>query len=452
MPLEGAVGNLPSPSHPALAIAAELGSLYLLEQDQRRGPAQQQQQTAQWQLRQQADLLQQAGKVARSPFGVQARQEPAASIERTLPEPSCAVSAPDFPPLQDFSHAPCSSPSQASDMTATWAGQSTPRPAATASPSKGAFDSPPLSRLPISSPLQSLEKTGSWSAQSVASPTAELASPSSSNLKSQISSQHSSPAAPLSPLPTSRLPIRSPATPIRQLPLFEAHTPSGSSFTSGYGSLGRGSPYSPDAARPADYPSPVRLGQYDACFGQPRQSRPGSLAPSPTQPSPVGWGGQAIPDSPGFKVPWFGRSRGKGPVPARGGRGSRGKGRGTAANSPSMAGRRGTRRTPGRPANTGSRSAMTTQYGGSEEPGMSVEELVALIQNLNPKQRIPDAAFHALFHFDSRAAALLLKDLSKAGSSARATELFEWLRNLETGHPLQVRQLFTAPWARWRTE
>lgn len=75
---------------------------------------------------------------------------------------------------------------------------------------------------------------------------------------------------------------------------------------------------------------------------------------------------------------------------------------------------------------------------------MSVEELVTLIQNLNPKQRIPDAAFHALFHFDSRAAALLLKDLSKAGSSARATELFEWLRSLETGHPLQVSQTFSA--------
>lgn len=93
---------------------------------------------------------------------------------------------------------------------------------------------------------------------------------------------------------------------------------------------------------------------------------------------------------------------------------------------------------------------MGTQYGGSEEPGMSVEELVALIQNLNPQQRIPDAAFHVLFHFDSRATALLLKDLSKAGSSSRATELFEWLRGLEAGHPLQVRLLSAAAWARQR--
>lgn len=308
MPLEGAVGNLPSPAHPALAVAAELGSLYLLDQDQRRGPAQQQQQTAQWQLRQQADLL---GKVARSPFG--ARQEPAASMERTLPD-TCASSGPESPLLQDLSLVPCSSPSQASDVTATWASQSTPRPAATSSPSKSAFDSPPFSRLPVSSPLQSLEKRESWSAPSVASPTADLASPSSSTLRSQISSQQSSPAAPLSPLPTSRLPIRSPATPIRQLPLHHTHTPGGSSFTSGNGSFGNSSPYCPDAARPADYPSPLRLGQSGAGLGQPRQSRPGSLAPSPSQPSPVGWGGQAIPDSPGFRVPWFGRSRGKGPV------------------------------------------------------------------------------------------------------------------------------------------
>ncbi|KAK9863594.1 hypothetical protein WJX84_010192 [Apatococcus fuscideae] len=87
----------------------------------------------------------------------------------------------------------------------------------------------------------------------------------------------------------------------------------------------------------------------------------------------------------------------------------------------------------------GPRSATGSPFGGgSEKPGMSVEDLVALIQNLNAKQRIPDAAFHALFHFDSRATALLLKDLSKAGSGARATELFEWLRGLDPGHPLQA--------------
>ena len=124
----------------------------------------------------------------------------------------------------------------------------------------------------------------------------------------------------------------------------------------------------------------------------------------------------------------------------RGGRGNRGKGRGPPGSALGMGGRRGGRRTPGHPANAVHRSALDSQYGsyGLEDQGMSVEELVALIQNLNPKQRIPDAAFHALFHFDSRATALLLKDLSKAGMGARASELFEWLRGLELGHPLQV--------------
>lgn len=45
--------------------------------------------------------------------------------------------------------------------------------------------------------------------------------------------------------------------------------------------------------------------------------------------------------------------------------------------------------------------------------------------------------FKALFHFDSRATALLFKDLSKAGVGQRAVELFDWLRKLDEGHPLR---------------
>ena len=45
--------------------------------------------------------------------------------------------------------------------------------------------------------------------------------------------------------------------------------------------------------------------------------------------------------------------------------------------------------------------------------------------------------FQALFQFDSRATALLFKDLSKAGVGQRAVELFDWLRKLEEGHALR---------------
>lgn len=67
---------------------------------------------------------------------------------------------------------------------------------------------------------------------------------------------------------------------------------------------------------------------------------------------------------------------------------------------------------------------------------MTVEELVQFLQNLNRTQPIPDSAYQALFHFDSRATASLLKDLSKAGLTNRAAEVFDWLRKLEAGHPL----------------
>ena len=74
----------------------------------------------------------------------------------------------------------------------------------------------------------------------------------------------------------------------------------------------------------------------------------------------------------------------------------------------------------------------------AEEEGLSVEEVVSLIQGLPQGQHIPDAAYQSLFHFDSRAAALLLKDLSKAGLGHRAVQLFDWLRKLDEAHPLHA--------------
>ena len=154
--------------------------------------------------------------------------------------------------------------------------------------------------------------------------------------------------------------------------------------------------------------------------GRPRQHhRPMQDGPGPQ--NQVGWGGQAIPEGQGFRVPWFGRSRGKGPGQNFGGRG-RGRDRGGY-----LGGRRGGRRHYG----AGGHSEHE-----SGEEGLSVEEIVGLLQNLPKAQPLPEQVFQALFHFDSRSTALLFKDLSKAGVGQRAVELFDWLRKLEDGHPL----------------
>ena len=58
-------------------------------------------------------------------------------------------------------------------------------------------------------------------------------------------------------------------------------------------------------------------------------------------------------------------------------------------------------------------------------------------QSLSHNSPIPDGIYQALFHFDSRAASLLLKDLSKAGLGCRAMEIFDWLRALDVSHPLR---------------
>ena len=138
--------------------------------------------------------------------------------------------------------------------------------------------------------------------------------------------------------------------------------------------------------------------------------------------SPVGWGGQAIQDSTGFRVPWFGRNRSN----------SQGRGRGRGRGG-SDYGQRGGRSFRKSWSNSPAPEHVNVDAGNQ---GMTVEELVQFLQGLNRSQPIPDSAYQALFHFDSRATASLLKDLSKAGLTNRAAELFDWLRKLEAGHPL----------------
>lgn len=150
-------------------------------------------------------------------------------------------------------------------------------------------------------------------------------------------------------------------------------------------------------------------------------------SPPPTQLSHnMGWGGQAIPENGAFKAPWFGKSRGRGGQ--AGGRG-RGRGRSSApgASGGPNSGRRGYRRSY--EGNGGS--------GNGSGDDLSIDGLVALVGGIPASQPITEAVYQALFQLDGRSCALLLKELSKAGMQFRATELFDWIRVLEEGHPLQ---------------
>lgn len=140
----------------------------------------------------------------------------------------------------------------------------------------------------------------------------------------------------------------------------------------------------------------------------------------------VGWGGQAIQDAPGYRVPWFGRSRAKYRHSGRGrddrggfgGRGGGGAGWGqpyALAAGPGVV--------PGRVP---------------IDKAMTFEEMVSLIQKLPAREPIPDAIHQALAGHDSRAVALLLKDLSRVGRDKRAVELFDWLRGQDDRSPLRA--------------
>lgn len=132
----------------------------------------------------------------------------------------------------------------------------------------------------------------------------------------------------------------------------------------------------------------------------------------------VGWGGQAIPDNTGFRVPWFGRSRNKGPAQRQ---------RTTIA-----------RVEPGKDVPVQPANSLLSMSVRAPEDALSVEEAVSMVKRLARSEPLPDKLIRALHHFDSRAVALLLKDLSKAGLDSRAVELFDRLRALPERHPLKA--------------
>ncbi|KAI8474968.1 MAG: hypothetical protein J3K34DRAFT_465323 [Monoraphidium minutum] len=134
-----------------------------------------------------------------------------------------------------------------------------------------------------------------------------------------------------------------------------------------------------------------------------------------------------LPADVGQRVPWFGRSSRKA---AGAYRQQRGAGAGAASGAaPPIGGALG----PG--------GALQQQQGGGPsgaQETLSVDEAVALVKRLPRAEALPDRLFRALQHLDSRAVALLLKDLSKAGLDERAIELFDWLRALPERHLMRA--------------
>jgi pentatricopeptide repeat domain-containing protein 1 len=173
-------------------------------------------------------------------------------------------------------------------------------------------------------------------------------------------------------------------------------------------------------------------------------ARPSHDAAPPT--GVVGWGGAVLPqDLSSARVPWFGRSR---KVPAHRARATAGHAGGGATGA-SAAGP--SPHPPGTPSagppppaacsltsadSGGSTGSFSTGPCTDEAP--SVDELVALARRAPRGERLPERVHRALHGLDSRAAALLLKDLSKAGLDERAIELFDWLRGLPERHALRA--------------
>ena len=222
-----------NPHCAALAVASELSSLYLLEQDRQHSARPQQQQPS-WPARSQRSIPQQPGRTPRSPFGVAALQEHSVT-ERTLRVDPPVVD-------HDFACLPCSSPSQLSDK----------RTLGLASLS--------LHRL-LLLPARAAARTG-------ASTTRHL--------------HHSRPC------PAHDSLSRSPATPIRyQFPLHHAHTTLGAVPSPRSGSLTRCDSFSPatQPSKPSSFSGDV--GQDYRLEGLQAQQH---VPASPGQPGAVGLG------------------------------------------------------------------------------------------------------------------------------------------------------------------
>jgi pentatricopeptide repeat domain-containing protein 1 len=169
----------------------------------------------------------------------------------------------------------------------------------------------------------------------------------------------------------------------------------------------------------------------------------------------LGWGGQAIQDNGSFKAPWFGKTRGRsGPNGGGNGNGQHnngngrgGRNRGRNGNNNNGNGQQNGRGGGGGHQINGTRSRRTGNgsngnWGGDSPDDTGPEEadvdnLVALISSIPPGQPLSDNVYQSLFQFQGRSCALVLKELARSGLHRRAAELFDWVRALDQGHPLQ---------------
>jgi pentatricopeptide repeat domain-containing protein 1 len=183
--------------------------------------------------------------------------------------------------------------------------------------------------------------------------------------------------------------------------------------------------------------------------------RGGGHGGRPAAAAPLGWGGAQLPQElSSARAPWFGRSkkaqqgghRQRGGGGGGGGGGQRGGGGGAAAAAPGAApggAPAGGASSPGGGGGSPSAAAGGGAAGAGAPPAaspdaLSVDDAVALVKRTPRGDPLPDRVLRALRHLDSRAAALLLKDLSKAGLERRAVELADWLRALPEGAPLRA--------------
>jgi pentatricopeptide repeat domain-containing protein 1 len=175
-----------------------------------------------------------------------------------------------------------------------------------------------------------------------------------------------------------------------------------------------------------------------------------SASASSSSSNHLGWGGVAI-DSSAASIPWFGRRRGPARQPrgrAAGGLGGDGSTSSGSGSRPPTAGAAAPGGVGDWPGGGGGGGAAPGQQPGSQhahhqqpqrqqqDPGMSVQEIVGLLKRTPRAEPVPPRIHAALHALDSRAVALLLKDVSKAGLDGRSIELFDWLRALPERHLL----------------
>ncbi len=86
--------------------------------------------------------------------------------------------------------------------------------------------------------------------------------------------------------------------------------------------------------------------------------------------------------------------------------------------------------------NKGARNSNSRRHGDGGDT--SVEGLLEVILQLSPEMSTVPAVANGLHSLDAGALAALLKELNKNRCSHRAQEIFDWLRKLDSNHPLSA--------------